>query len=401
MKLHAAAIVLAGFVFLGWPALSHACGVCADHGLRIRHPNLEAGALFFYWFILASVLSAIVRPKDKTVVSPHLSWKWVLGFLGVGVVAYIIALFLTRGSMILTNLIAGGVWLVFVLWRCAKAIRNRPNPWQVKVHLALNAGFFLMVVWGFTPSSKHQSVDHLIGLLNYEVFDTSEVALPKLLEHGQSAVPKLIEATDRAISDKHRMKLPYLFYALEKNCNPTVRDYLEKVLTDKLPIGDDKRSTTAAVMAYAACKGPGAAQRLIHQFDNPENRIHTAILLGGMVRTGSKAGVLFALDHSDFLTDHASQLEDGSGGSKTTNRIALDGLVNGKSSEDLRNSPLYRWRNSIGHSGNKYAKDFYWEEDSMFSAVRDDLGRSGIDKLKTALNDRGEEIRRHWEKVLE
>lgn len=185
-----------------------------------------------------------------------------------------------------------------------------------------------------------------------------------------------------------------LTFCLGKICNQSSREYLRKLVREEVDFHEwDARGWQRHVCsAYAECAQGEAVPELASLYDRlqkDKSQDLAWLPIAAMVKTASRQGVRYALEHMDVLLERADNSDAA---------YAAAALIGMGSLDTLRDVPLYEpshWLRLSSLSSHK--SDWDRSEISWFSHPSEESAT----KLRGTWQERRDEIRSYWESSFE
>jgi len=327
---------------LGCIAELLACGGCWDLAVALRWPFVVswAQALLAWVFVVGALrlvsarwASALGLPTGRTLVKVVLVAFAVWFALGV----------LSAGSSLWGVFPLLAAWFVYLLVQSVRSLSRwrRDGDRGALPRLVFHACWLLAVGALFVDGVRRaKTLEHMIRFLATSPRDMATVVVPNVVQHGQDAVPLLVQKTREALEADDLMLLRSCLFCLGQIGGPEAERCLEQVVDRVIAHGDRPPFWARhAFAAYAECIGPRAVPKLKQAYERVSDRCKWAVLVA-LAKTASPEGVAFVFDHIDSLF---AGMESGMGAWVDTAACTLDVLLSEPDTRALRSLPTHRY----------------------------------------------------------
>ncbi|MBI5525126.1 MAG: hypothetical protein HY897_02250 [Deltaproteobacteria bacterium] len=290
-------------VLLAAPAIAWACGMCADHHYLISHPRWHAVSnALWLWALVTNVVEFFGDRANKDNDSQSvakvifMSLSGIIAVVGgISCCVYASVVGMTYAGWTVGSGLAG----VAVLRLVHRIATKRRFKYQIAAHVVM--GSLTAIVFLTTDVD---GVRHYLQVFRTEKPVTSGTALPRFIGKGPEVVPQLVKNVEGMPWGDGRSCF-YALYALEHFCTPDARQYLKKAFANP-PAFKQLENRAALLFAYAGCAGRDAVDDLIERHKKTTESREGFLAVVALVRTASKKGVLYAIDHREVLNRHAT-----------------------------------------------------------------------------------------------
>ena len=310
--------------------------------------------VFFAWLTAVFVLRLWWKRKcaDLSTASPGLIAYCAFATAGVGGFVWFVVL--TVGGGLGIGLVLCAVWaaylLILTISHWASRIARVPTERVAGTFAWINVVFLVAaVVTVAVGATRIGTLDQAITPLSYSpaAREVYQLVMPRIIRSGDEAVGPLIAECERAIKRVDHLDNAFAVsrasFCLAKIGGLQAEPYLGRLVRERVDFSTGcvySQWAHHVCFAYAECGGERAAPDLIALYDRSgqgrwvESRY---AVLAALVKTGSKEGVLFALDHinellvldEDDVSDYDCVAE------------VVDGLIDSHDANELRKLPVY------------------------------------------------------------
>lgn len=295
---------LAAALSLFAPRSAWACTRCADAALDFVFPWnwpvavvlllwLVVGALF--WKTLSGLTPADVAEPGRANPNALITFGAAFG------VAFTVGIFnIMPSSMLMLPVTLG--WLGYLIVVLARSLRRKSWPPATRLFHRMNLGALLLSIMaggaGWIAARQPEAAVNTLAITPH-----SQVAIPYILKVKEQAVPALATGIHRGFRLSEEPIQPYYIvpyaWCLSRIGTPAASEPLKELLKTHATgsLHGDGRWQLGAACVYAEGFGASAVPALRELYDRETDSGLRLVALTALARTGSREGVLLAVDH--------------------------------------------------------------------------------------------------------
>ena len=399
-------LVVATLASLCIPHAALACAGCTDNALKIRYPFVSPLILlFFVWIAVTAVIRWYSRRRGEFPQELP-GGKRFARYATLGTVAIILSfLFMVPRSL---GFLVVLIWFVALLVTSVAGLFRTPRSAAMKLYLTLNLLILLSpgAILPVSYANARSSAGMVASLGNPVHGLCSSLLIPGLIRKGEGAVPLLIHAIEKEIQQRagwsHSPRVAQMCFCLGKIGGSESETYLGNLVRARIRLTEwaDRRYGIVACCAYAECAGKRAIPDLARIYASAageEADLQQAAVLCAMVRTGSREGVVFALEKARVLLSCITQDMDHEMAYAAKGTFAA--IVRGRNADHLKSCVIYAkiW----GGVDQRAVTEAFGEPSAPSPSNWGDGQQPNVDEVAETWPAKREELMSRWTGVLE